>query len=645
MYNRIRRFAGDRSGATAIVVVLLLPILLGMSALSIEYGSGLLTRVKNQRAADLASIAGALAYSDTGSEERMRAAAADVAALNGLPGSSIVTTLSSSPRDPDAEAVHVTIKTSNKLVLATVLGIDPSLKIAAQANTAIATESGGCILALDQAGSGITLSGGVRVNAGSCNVASNATITAPCGTRITTEGANYFSESAPADCRWSDNIVKPDGNPAPTSKKYTDDPLAGNEGVATLQARFNEMDKAVWPSKVSVAKRENIHFGWSPLKDRELEALNATDCAATRPDGAWSSHWVVTCTGDEVNLGSITADGGIRIDFNNASSEPPIRKITYNFSGAINTQNAPIAFGPGTFNIMEGVYGANVTFGAGTFHIGRGTTQCGASFYSICNSGTMTFDGPSTFVLDAGIHNGGGAKLSLGAGASNSYIIRSAGNGDAITVSGGSRTHLADATGKDGVYRVGGNVNGSGGGSCLVFPAAEQHDISGNVHLAGGAKLGAGIYTIDGYFKIDTGGANCSDWPGAIYGKDVNIIISGKTTPSDWSCRERAFCISGGNSVTLLAPVSGALAKLAVIGPQSPDVTSGAMIDAGGKARISGAFYFPNGDVDMHGGGRIEGAEGDCLQLIGASVSLSGGTSATSECVEASGAGNIALIQ
>ena len=47
--------------------------------------------------------------------------------------------------------------------------------------------------------------------------------------------------------------------------------------------------------------------------------------------------------------------------------------------------------------------GTTATFGAGTYNIG--TVSCsGTNGYSICNTGTsLTFNGPSTFVLSGGV--------------------------------------------------------------------------------------------------------------------------------------------------------------------------------------------------------------------------------------------------
>ncbi|RCS23046.1 hypothetical protein DUT91_16435 [Phyllobacterium salinisoli] len=644
-YRRIcAAFLHDRSGTITILAVLALPVVLGFAALSVEYGYGLLRRAENQRVADLASYAGALAYNETSSQEDMASAARSAALLNGVAANDVAVALVTSPKDSSSKAVNVTITTKNTLYLAPVLGVEPELSIAAGAFASVGKSGSSCILALDEAGSGITLSGGVHIDGECYRVSSNAGITAPCGTRITTESVTYYAgELAP--CKWDNSFVTLKGNPAPVVKQYTDDPLKNNSGVATFDDRFATIWKASWPAKVTSNGIEpKIIFGDGNPADA-AKALNDIQCSFDPKyyNQYYTSTWVITCSKKKIYIGSIEVRNDAKVSFNASGSPDTI----YNFSGSIKGgPGTSIVFGPGIFNIAKGVYGASMSFGAGTFHIGMGDEACGypEQRYSVCSSGTMTFGGPSRFILDGGIYTGDGATLTLGSGQSNSYIINHSSAGNGISVGGGSKTYFADASANGSVFRLNGNINGHGGGSCIVLPASEHHDISGNVHLAGAVKLGAGIYTIDGYFAADVGGATC-DGTGAVYGKDVTLLISGRDTASGGACRGQVFCLDGGNGITLMAPKSGPFARLAVVGPQSSDNDGGVTIAAGGRGQISGAFYFPYAKIDLGGGGRIENGPTDCMQLIGASIALSGGAKAISKCAGLDGNGKVALIQ
>ena len=307
----------------------------------------------------------------------------------------------------------------------------------------------------------------------------------------------------------------------------------------------------------------------------------------------------------------------------------------------------------GSYTFIKGINtggGSTTIFGAGTFQMGRSTNNCSGVYYSICNTSTLTFKGPSVFALSSGLYNSGGARLTLGEGSANSYWIGPASSGDALTVAGGSQTFMADATTGAGVYQFLGNVNASaGGGSCLVIGAAPQHDIRGNFNGAGGVVLGAGVYTIDGYFALGANGggsSNCAGESVAVKAENVNLVISGKTTFPYGDCGGKAFCATAGYSnIRLTAPTSGALANIAVIGPDAN--SNGATFTGGASTgKISGAFYFPNGPITMNGGAGVSGGT-NCLQLVGSQISMAGGTVLASECVVAgaSGGGSVSLVQ
>ena len=227
-------------------------------------------------------------------------------------------------------------------------------------------------------------------------------------------------------------------------------------------------------------------------------------CAATFA----SPTWTVTCaSGGTYTFGALSMSGGITVNFNMNGSA----STTYNFSGPITNSGTSLKFGPGTFNLYQGLYtsgGSTTIFGAGTFYIGRETSACpDGGYYSICNEETgsgLAFDGPSTFILTAGIYNGGGDDITFGAGSTtNSYAIGKSSNGYALNVGGGSTTTFDGATGTN--FRMVGNLTESGG-SCVTLPAATNHDINGNVTASGGLMLGPGLYAVAGSFLIGASG-------------------------------------------------------------------------------------------------------------------------------------------
>ena len=98
----VAAFRADRSGNTLIVGALALPVVLGVGALTLEYGDGVLARVENPRIADLASYSGAIAYAATSSQAAMTDAARNMAVLNGIVPGSVSVALIDSPRTAGA---------------------------------------------------------------------------------------------------------------------------------------------------------------------------------------------------------------------------------------------------------------------------------------------------------------------------------------------------------------------------------------------------------------------------------------------------------------------------------------------------------------------------------------------------------------
>jgi hypothetical protein len=306
---------------------------------------------------------------------------------------------------------------------------------------------------------------------------------------------------------------------------------------------------------------------------------------------------------------------------------------TYNVVGTINASGT--TFGAGTYNVTAGIITAGTTtFGAGDFNVGAGAASCESEvkpYYSICNSGTLTIAGPSTFNLASGIYSAGNATTTLGSGnTSNSYDIGAAGDGNSINVFRGASTTLDDATGSSDIFQTAGNIS-TAGGSFLSLPAANEHDIDGFISLTSCATLGSGVYTLSDYFAAGDNKGGCSS-PGSISGSGVTFVIGAAATPTG-KCAGQAFCVAAGfDNVNLTAPTSGGTEDLLVIGPTSTTNTAGAAFTQGSSGTtLSGAFYFPNGPVTMSGSGTISSG-GGCLELIGSQITLGGGSAAASSC-------------
>ena len=117
-----------------------------------------------------------------------------------------------------------------------------------------------------------------------------------------------------------------------------------------------------------------------------------------------------------VHLGNLTIGGELSLNF--ATDGPA--DTTFSFAGHVRNSGATMRFGPATYQIAGGFSstgGTTTLFDAGTFKNGRSSLPCDTvTGYGICNTATMTVQGPSRFELEGGICTTDGATLTLGTG-------------------------------------------------------------------------------------------------------------------------------------------------------------------------------------------------------------------------------------
>jgi hypothetical protein len=672
----LHRSCDDARGTISILGAFVLVGVVGVSALALEYGHALLQKSEDQRVADLAAYGGALVYNSSGSSSTdATSAASNIAALNGL-SSGVSPSVVTSPSGDGNKAVEVTVTTSVPLMLARVLTTNTTLPVSATSYAEIDANAPACIVALSSGGTGISLSGGATLSAPGCTVASNSTITAhACANKITTKIADYDAGTPPT-C----SLAYPGGSgTVTTNKTATADPLSGNTEVATAKARFNSpFPPTAAPSAPTVTSTGGTVTYNSSSKSGTLPSACSTSSTRT--------PWTISCTGGQ--LGNVTLGGGVAVTINLSGTGPftfgtisvgggssfalnnTTSGGTYNFAGTVSTGSGSngLTFSLGsnsTYNMAAGVTAqgsAPIAFTAGTFNIG--TTTCSgapspSTGYSICvsGSGQITFAGPSTFDLAGGIYQDASGMpstpaLSLGYGSTtNSFNIGQSTTTDYSLYEANGATLFGDATGSTDLFQMAGNLTTTGG-TCVAISAAAEHDINGYIAGAGGLYLGSGIYTVNGYVALgNSSGGNVSNCPtsGTTTGLNatgVTLVISGTSTVTCGSTTS-AFCLGAGygacppnECVVLTAPTSSSslgssTANLAVIGPQSSSDTGAATFTSGATdTQISGAFYFPNGQIYMSGGATLHDTidSGSCLELIGTQVTLTAGSALGSTC-------------
>ncbi|HWY17020.1 MAG TPA: pilus assembly protein TadG-related protein [Rhizomicrobium sp.] len=648
------RFILDRRGNFSLMTAFMLAALAGTAGLVGEYGNGLFHRIQDQRLADAAAIAGATVYDETNSNSSMNTAVSNVAALNGLNGT-IAASLVTSPTGDGKQAVLVTVTTHAPLLLSRLLlpAATSSVTINATSYAEMKPGSPGCIIALNTGGTGVTVNGGASVSAPGCAIASNQTVNCHSSTNTITTKYVYVDSGAVNPIPTCGYVQAPTGFTLTESNAYTSDPLVGTSEVLGQTSRLTAVNALTSPTLSFPGVGASLAFSGSSNAGI-ITALAAQGCVGLYA----SSVWTITCAAGTHTFGTVSVSGAT-VNFAVGGSSSNVYNFTQVATGA-----GTLNFGPGTFNIAQGVLTTNgsavTTFGAGTFNIGTPptSTSCNSSTkYSICNSApTMTFAGPSTFTLVGGIYTKSSSSLTMGSsGSANSFNIGKATDNNSLYVGNGASMIMGDATGSGDIFQMAGNMN-TGGGSCLKVGAATQHDINGYYLPAGGNILGSGVYTVSQYVALGGGnGGNVTCW-GTSTGLSaigVTFVVGGSTLDtSDCASPYCSFYVGAGYSnVTLTAPTSGATQGLAVIGPTTSSNLSGATFNEGSSGTsISGAFYFPYGPINQAGSSSIGDGSGQCLELLGSQVTLAGGSSLASSCnipgVGATGfSGIVSLVQ
>ena len=166
----------DKRGNITIISAVMMTSLVGVAGLVADYGNGLLNRLQDQRVSDIAALAGATIYSETGSTTSMTTAANDVAALNGYASGNVAASLVSSPSGDGNQAVEVVVNSTVPLTFSRLLQNQSSTPVSATSYAELkSSTAGGCILALDAtAHQAITISGSANVQAPNCTVVSNS---------------------------------------------------------------------------------------------------------------------------------------------------------------------------------------------------------------------------------------------------------------------------------------------------------------------------------------------------------------------------------------------------------------------------------------------------------------------------------------
>ncbi len=183
--NAARRFLGfardlqgDQSGAAAVVIAVIFPILVGGMGLGAETGYWYVTQRKLQHAVDVSAHAGGARLRAGDSKSQIDAAARNIALNTGL-SASVGTILVNSPpaqgsKVGDTRSLEVILTEVHPRLFSSVFSSTP-VTVNTRAVVSIVANSKACVLALSPVASGaVTVTGSTNVNLQNCDVASNS---------------------------------------------------------------------------------------------------------------------------------------------------------------------------------------------------------------------------------------------------------------------------------------------------------------------------------------------------------------------------------------------------------------------------------------------------------------------------------------
>jgi hypothetical protein len=622
------------------------------AAIALDLANLYYVKSADQRIADESAIAAAFAFESSGSATTAANAAISLAKANGSGNSTVTMSIVNSPSGDGKQAAYVLITSAvglsgfghaTTVTAARPAGI-PSFTVTAAAYAEI-HGAGACIIALQTAGAGFAATGGTRINATSCDVASNSgislsngpTLTAPASYAVgtisvtggsTINGAQYPNSSKQPDPYWpSGDATSPVfsrlstsffTNPtAPGFPSMPSAPAGGSTALCngTLTIAGNSSYGTISTSSYPTCTLINFSGGGTT----SMLALALDGPAVTLSFGPGT-----------YKIGSITIQNYGSTTVNLSGS--PVLDVY----GKVNLESsAPIYFnGTATWNIEGGISdstSAAVTFSntdsssPSTFTVAGGisVTNNAASF----PNGTYTITSPCS--NGAGIYVSGGSTATLGNG---SFDVAGG-----ISIGGGAMLSIGSALDASSVFEIPTVVSGddaisTGGGSSLSIGSFTNLDINGPMLIEGNIALGGGITTINGTLDMAASGG------GSLSASGVALIASGPI----------AFG-QGYNAITLSAPqaiTNASEGTQSTVALASSSTTASAITQGATNTSVTGAVYVPSAAMTISGAGNLTGG-GGCVQVIASSISVSGGGSVTTNCGSlgnGGGTGSVTLV-
>ena len=138
------------------------------------------------------------------------------------------------------------------------------------------------------------------------------------------------------------------------------------------------------------------------------------------------------------------------------------------------------------------------------------------------------------------------------------------------------------------------------------------------INFSGNVALDPGVYVIDrGSFKVNAGAILTSNG-------GVTIFLTSST-----GSQYASVTINGGATVDMEAQTSGDYSGVLFYGDRDAPAGINQTLNGGASMDLTGALYFPVGDIKYTGGATINGS---CTQIIGYSITFNGNADMNNSC-------------
>jgi Putative Flp pilus-assembly TadE/G-like len=300
LFSAISRLVDDKRGASATIVAIALPGLIGFGALGAETGLWFTIKLRNQSAADAAAISAAyeVIAGKTSIANDLIPAAQQAAIRNGYKG---ITPAVIYPYSDDivSNGIAVSLQQTQGALLAAMFLSD--VTVGSKAVAVIEALDNPCVLALGEGGTDVEVTDLARLDMPNCSIATNSTSRSSIDLRGSTSSISAATLVTAGEVSFQGNPIDPAApppefllaTPAMIGAPSVADPYAGNLTHSLLTAGMPTVSRC----KSSNANKVRVYRGNCVIQAASLTQSRILLSADTQISGSWNIE-----TGQTIDL-------------------------------------------------------------------------------------------------------------------------------------------------------------------------------------------------------------------------------------------------------------------------------------------------------------------------------------------------------